>query len=117
MAWEREFHHVHVDTGEHVISLVEKSAVAADGNAARHLLQIRMGEGPFEYHVGENKISIKLGGNFSVDEAGVLRDQNGTVFDPKDFEAQLTARLNAHTRKMRRYAARHGVPEFKGKKK
>jgi|SRR5579859_2106874 len=113
MAWEREHHHMDVAQGEHFISLVNHAVKESDGSSARHFLQIRMGVGPFEYHVGLNVIHIKLGGDFAVQPDGTLEDIEGNVFDPKAFEKELIARLNQHHEHLHAYARRHNVPPVK----
>lgn len=117
MSWEREKHYINLEEGEHVIHLTDKTAVGRDGGPARHILQIRMGEGAFEYQVGHNSIIVKLGGDFTVKADGTIVDSEGTVFDPKAFEQEMITRLNAHHAKLRTYAAKHGVPHYAGPKK
>lgn len=116
MAWERESHHMNLVEGEHLIRLVDKSAVDHTGQPHRYLIQIRMGEGPFEHKVGHNTVRIKLGGDLTVDENGALTDISGNVFDPREFEKTMIARLNAHSNKLRAYAKKHGAPELKAQK-
>ncbi len=112
MSWEREHHHMNMPEGEHYISLVDKSVVDRHGNPARWALHIHMGDGEFEYKIGDNKVRIKLGGNFTVQEDGSLQDDKGNVFDPRAFERELIEKLNGHHERLKAYAARHKVPHL-----
>lgn len=114
MSWEREHHHMNLAEDEHLIRLVDRTVTTQKGEPMRYLIQIKIGEGPFEYAVGKHKIRVKLGGDFTVEEDGTIHDSEGTVFDPKDFEKTMIAKLNAHHRKLRAYAKKHGAPEYKG---
>jgi hypothetical protein len=114
--WEREYHHLNLDEGEHTIGLIERGVEGRNG-PARHLIQIRMGEGEFSATVGRHSVAIKLGEGFTVAPDGTLTGPGGEIFDPAAFEKQMIAKLNAHHAKLRAYARRHGVPEYKGPKK
>jgi hypothetical protein len=126
MSWEREFHHINLDESEHVIGLIERSVPTLTGDPSRYLIHIKMGEGPFEYQAGNgigpdgkvqhNSIRIHLGGDLIVQPDGTLKDSEGTTFDPRDFEKQMIAKLNAHHAALRAYGKKHGAPELRLKK-
>ena len=114
MAWEREHHHVNLDESEHFISLVEKNVTTQGGQPTRYLIQIKMGTGPFEYHVGHNTLRLHLGGDLIVQPDGTLKDAEGNQFDPVAFTNHMIGKLNEHHAALRTYAAKHGVPHYKG---
>jgi hypothetical protein len=113
MSWEREYHHMNLDAGMHKVGLIERGVHTESGQPARLELHFWMGTGAFEYHVGPNTVRIKLGGDFSIEPDGTLKDSAGNVFDPREFERHLLERLNHHHAALRAYARKHNVPEFK----
>lgn len=115
MSWEREFHHINLDEGEYRIGLVERNVQNRHGEPARHLIQIQMGSGAFEYQAGNNSVRIKLGGDFTIKPDGSLQDAEGHIFDPRDFESRLIAELNNHHAMLRAFARKQGAPELKPK--
>ena len=117
MAWEREYHHLNLDAGEHVISLIERNVMSRKGEPARYLIHIVLGSDSFEYALQRKSLTIKLGGPLSIQPDGTLKGEDGTVFDPREIEQKMIARLNAHHAALRTYAKKHGVPEYKGPKK
>lgn len=124
MAWEREYHHIDLDESQHTIGLVDRSVTTVGGQPSRYTIHVKMGEGPFEYHVGTGvgadgqvnprSVRIHLGGHLIVQPDGTLKDVEGNVFDVLDFERKMVAKLDAHHAGMRTYGKRHGVPEYKG---
>ena len=117
MSWEREYHHMNLDEGEHRIGLIERGVATRSGQPARFTIQIQMGAGAFEYHVGANTVRIKLGGDFALDANGTVMDSSGNEFDPKTFEKEMVKRLNEHHALLDTYARKHGVPRYTGPKK
>ena len=116
MSWEREYHHMNLDEGEHRIGLIDRAVTARNGQPARYTIQIHMGSGAFEHKVGANTMRIKLGGDFTLDENSTLVDTSGNEFDPRAFEKKMIAELNSHHAKLRAYARKHNVPELKAAK-
>lgn len=113
MGWEREYHHISLDEGEHVIGLVERGVLDRKSEPTRYLIQIKLGHQPFGLTVGHHTVQIKLGGDLSMQADGTLRDSEGNIFDPKQIERDLIEKLNAHHEAMRTYARIHRVPELK----
>jgi hypothetical protein len=121
MTWEREYHHINLDEGEHRIGLIERSVQNVMGEPTRYVIQIQMGSGAFEYIVGRNAeqhhvIHVKLGGDFTIKPDGSIEDSEGNVFDPRDFEKKMTLELNKHHELLRAYGRKHNAPEFKVRK-
>jgi hypothetical protein len=124
MAWEREYHHIDLDESQHTIGLVDRSVTTMAGQPARYLIHIKMGDGPLEYQVGTGvgadgkiqprSVRVHLGGDLVVQKDGTLKDSEGNVFDPRDFEQKMIEKLNAHHAALRTYARKHGAPEYKG---
>jgi hypothetical protein len=115
MAWEREYHHLNLDEATHEIGLIERSVQTRDGQPSRYQLQFVLGGTEFETTFGASSLRVSLGGELSIQEDGTLKDSSGNVFDPKAFEREMINRLNDHHAKLRRYAQKHGILEFKKK--
>lgn len=116
MAWEREYHHIDLDTGEHVISLIERSVTTQKGEPARWLIQIKMSGEKFEHIVGKNKLTLHIGNGMEVQPDGTLKAFDGSTFDPRAFELSMIAQLNKHHTNLRAYGRKHGAPDYKGPK-
>ena len=115
MAWEREYHHINLDEAEHRIVLINRAASTIAAQPTRYVIQIQMGAPEFSYTIGHNELKIKLGGDFAISPDGTLKDKEGNVFDPRDFEKKLTAALDVHHELLRAYGRKHGTPEMKGR--
>lgn len=114
MAWEREYHHLDLAVGEHVIGLIDRSVVDLDGNPARYEIHLWTRSEVFEYSLGTDVVKIKLGGgDLQAHPDGHLRDSAGHIYDPRHIEKEVVARLNEHHQNLRAYAKRHSIPELK----
>ena len=91
MSWEIE--HQHVDLAEmmHVTTFVERGVKNRNGEPARHLLQIRLGDG------------------LTLTPEGTLVDAEGNHFDGVAKQQELLAGLNALHANARSFARRHGA--------
>ncbi len=115
--WEREYHHLNLDEGEHTIGLIERGVQGRNG-PARYLIQIQMGDSAFDViQGGKHKVTVQLGAGLTIQEDGTLAGPDGETFDPAAFEKEMIERLNAYHGRLRTYARKHAVPEYKGPKK
>ncbi|HET9785133.1 MAG TPA: hypothetical protein VFP94_09290 [Terriglobales bacterium] len=91
MAWEIE--HAHVDLAEmmHVTTFVERTVKNRNGEPARHLLQIRLGD------------------HLKLDSDGQLLDTEGKPYDVRGKQQEILAALNAQHQAARKFAQRHGA--------
>jgi hypothetical protein len=91
MAWEIE--HQHVDLAEmmHVTNFVERTVKNRNGEPARYLLQIGLGD------------------HLRLDGEGQLLDADGKVYDVRGKQQEILAELNARHQAARRFAQRHGA--------
>lgn len=117
MAWEREFHHVDLAEGEHVISLIDRTVKMRGGKPARWLIQIKLGGEAFSYQIGNKKLAIRLGEGLTPQADGTLKDADGNLFDPEDFTRQMVAQLEEHHQRRRAYARRQRAPLYDGTEK
>ena len=109
--WEREYHHLNLDEGEHTIGLIERGVQGRNG-PARYLIQIQMGDSAFDViQGGKHKVTVQLGAGLTIQEDGTLAGPDGETFDPAAFEKEMIERLNAYHGRLRTYARKHAVPE------
>ena len=115
--WEREFHHVDLAEGEHVISLIDRTVKMRGGAPARWLIQIKLGGEAFSYQIGKNKLAVQLGEGLVPQADGSLRDSEGNVFDPEDFTRKMVAQLEEAHQRRKAYARRQKAPLYDGSQK
>lgn len=99
MAWEIEKEHVDLAEMEHVTHFVERSVQTRNGEPARHLLQIRLGD------------------HLQLTEKGELVDSEGNVYDHKAKQREILLALNQQHARARAFASRHNHEIFKGPQK
>ena len=98
MAWEIEREHVDLAEMEHVTVFVEKGVTKRNGEPARHLLQIRLGD------------------NLRLTSEGHLEHEEGNRHDPREHQQRLLQQLNEKHQHARMYARRHDVRLLNGGK-
>jgi hypothetical protein len=98
MAWEIEKQHVDLSEMEHVTVFVEKGVINRDGQPARHLLQIRLGD------------------DLQLTEDGHLEDAEGNRHDPREHQQRMLDALNEKHTRARRFARRHNAELLNGGK-
>lgn len=99
MAWEIDRQHVDLAEMEHVTHFVERGVTTRNGEPARYLLQIRLGD------------------ELQLDEKGELRDAEGNVYDHKAKQKEILEALNEQHARARAFAQRHNHEIFRGPQK
>lgn len=98
MAWEIEHHYLDLAEMEHVTSFIERGVVNKNGQPARHLLQVRLGD------------------HYSLNEKGELLDNEGKPYDLRAKQSEVLQKLNELHARGRAFARQHGVPLGRPKK-
>lgn len=96
MAWEIEKQHVDLAEMEHVTHFVERTVTTRNGEPARYLLQIRLGD------------------QLQLNDKGELLDVEGNPYDHKAKQKEIIDNLNQLHARGRAFAQRHGHEIFKG---
>lgn len=96
MSWEIESEHVDLAEMEHVTVFVERRVETRSGQPARHLLQIRLGEG------------------LQVTVHGELVDAEGERFDHRAKQQEVLEHLERRHQHARAFAQRHNIRLHKG---
>jgi hypothetical protein len=99
MAWEIEYEHVDLAEMMHEIGLIEKSVINADGEPARFVQKIALGDTEASgLHSDGRLLRAKVAGSTPTEE-----------LDPRQVIKTRMEQLNQQHARGRAYAQRHGV--------
>lgn len=109
--WEIERHHVDLAEMVHETVFIERGVATRNGEPARHVLLIPLGEDGLSTTRGSGS------SNLTLHQDGTLKHPDGTVVDPAKLQQETLNKLNGLHEHGRAYARRHGAPIHAGKKR